>query len=267
MDRRRAADGEGRTQRGRHRRGRRGVVQPADDDRRLGLGSRQQLERRFEDQAERAVRAAIDFDQVEPGDVLHYATAREDDLGAPVHQAQADQAVADRARADPPRSGERRRHEAADGRFPGGPIERARIHRLERQDLIVRGERGFDRRERSSRSRAQHHFGRFVKHDPLQSRRRKRALRLRADGPGPHAIRRPRCRARRVHVRARFPPPRLRRRERARRGSRGAALRVGPSLVRWKGTALAADPFLARQLPHHTVTGRGAIPRTPNTRR
>ena len=173
MDRRRAADGEGRTQRGRHRRGRRGVVQPADDDRRLGLGSRQQLERRFEDQAERAVRAAIDFDQVEPGDVLHYATAREDDLSAPVHQPQAEQAVADRARADPPRSGERRRHEAADGRFPGGPIERARIHRLERQDLIVRGERGFDRRERSSRSRAQHHFGRFVKHDPLQSRRRK----------------------------------------------------------------------------------------------
>ena len=95
----------------------RAVVEAGEDERRLGLRRRQDLEGHLGEHAERAVRAGEELHQVVAGDVLHHPAAGLDDLAAAGDGADADQAVAGGAGLDAARTGEIGRGDRADRRL------------------------------------------------------------------------------------------------------------------------------------------------------
>ena len=72
-----------------------GVVEARQRQGGHGLGPRHDLERRFGEEAQRAMGAAFELHEVEARDVLHDPAARLHRLAEPVDEAQADDMVAD----------------------------------------------------------------------------------------------------------------------------------------------------------------------------
>ena len=141
------------------------IVEAAQQERRLDLGSRQHLEGHLGQEAERAMRPALQLREIEAGDVLHHPAAGLDRLARAVDETHADQVVADRARREAPRPGAVGSHEPADGRLAARAVERAMVHRLDRQPLAAAVEFRFEHRDRRSGASRDHEFRRFVERD------------------------------------------------------------------------------------------------------
>jgi hypothetical protein len=113
------------------------------------------------------------------GDVFHDAATRLDGFAAPGHRRDAEKMVARGARLDTARTGEIGRDGAADGALARRKAkQRAVIHRLEGELLVIFIEQGFDFGQRRTGAGGQHQFGRLIERDAGKPRQVERHVGL-----------------------------------------------------------------------------------------
>src|SRR5579883_3608666 len=96
---------ERRAERGGKRRHTGVIAQTVESECRGRLRRRQNLETRFCEDAQRAMRAALEPHEVEARDIFHHPAAGLDDLAASIDETQADQEIAGRSGLNASRSG------------------------------------------------------------------------------------------------------------------------------------------------------------------
>ena len=191
----------GRRHRRRHRLVGARVVEAENQHGRLGLRTRQHLDRHLGHGGERAERAGQQLAEIVAGDVLHHAAARLEGLGAARHRREAEEMIARGAGLDAPRPRKVRRERAAERARVRGPAEdRAVIHRLEGELLALALDQRLDLGERRAGPGREHQLLRLVQRhagEPGQIERQiglaraaeralaSRAPRLRASCPRP----------------------------------------------------------------------------------
>ncbi len=142
------------------------VVEARHQHGRFGLRLGQDFHGDVGHRAQRAPGAGEQFAQVVAGDVLDHAAARLDGVAAAGHRGDAQKVVARGARLDAARAGEIGGDHAADGALPRRLAEqRAVIHRLEAELLVVFRKQRLDLGERRAGARRQHQFFRLVERD------------------------------------------------------------------------------------------------------
>ena len=128
---------------------------------------------------ERAPGAGQHLAHVVAGDVLHHAAARLDGLGAAGHRGDAEEMVARGAGLDAARAGQIGRDRAADGALAGRAAEqRAIVHRLEGELLVVLVQQRLDLGQRRAGFGREHQFFRLVQRDAGKPRQIERQVGL-----------------------------------------------------------------------------------------
>ena len=137
----------------------------------FGFGARQHLDGDVGHHRERAPGAGEQLAQVVAGDVLHHAPARLEGLAAAGDRREAEEMIARGAGLDAARAGEVRGERAADRAAPGRAAEqRAVIHRLERQLLVVGGEQRLDLGDRRAGPGREDQLLRLIERDAGEAR-------------------------------------------------------------------------------------------------
>src|SRR3569623_1896017 len=120
---------------------------------------RQHLEAHFQNHAQRAHRAGHQPRHIITCDVLHHLAAELLHLAAAVDDFHAQHEIARRARIRAARPRQTAGYRSAQSRAI------AEMRRLEREDLLVLVQRGFDFRQRRTRTRRDHQFRRLIMND------------------------------------------------------------------------------------------------------
>ena len=141
----------------------RGVVEAEHQNRRLGLRARQRLDGHLGRYRQRPPGARHQLAEVVPCDVLHHAAAGLEGLAPPRHRRKSKEVVARGSGLDPARTGHVGGEHTADGAAPGGAAEqRAVVHGLEGQLLVLRGDQRLNFGDRRAGLGGQHQFFRLV---------------------------------------------------------------------------------------------------------
>ena len=186
----------GRRHRRRHRLVRARVIEAENQHRRLGLRTRQHLDRHLGHGGERPERAGQQLAEIVAGDVLHHAAARLEGLGAARHRREAEEMVARGAGLDPPRPRKVRRERAAERARVRGPAEdRAVIHRLEGELLALALDQRLDLGERRAGPGREHQLLRLVQRHAARARTDRASDRTGSGGRARACCRAPRLRA------------------------------------------------------------------------
>ena len=146
------------------------VLEAVQNQRRLRLGTRQHLHRHFAEHTKGTKRPCHQLDQIIAGHVLHHAPTVLDHGTAPVDKAHPQQKIPRGPDRNTPRTADVARHDAADGGRAGGAQQPAMVHRLEREALVLGGQRLFDLGHRGARFRDQRQRTGLIQRDPLQPR-------------------------------------------------------------------------------------------------
>ena len=176
---RRAGDIAGRAHGRRHGRAGARVVETFDDHGRFGFRLGQHFDRDIGHRGQRAPGTGQHLAHVVAGDVLHHAPARFDSFGAAGDGGHAEEVIARRARFDAARPGKIGRDRAADGALAGLPAQqRAVIHRLEGELLVVFFQQHIDLGKRRAGFGRKHEFFRLVQRDAGEPREVEREVSL-----------------------------------------------------------------------------------------